>query len=959
MSTTHYSDQRLLVLSTAVAAVVFIADLSMPHGIASGALYVAAVLLSWWSPRRDVTVGTAAVCSGLTVVGFFLSPAGGPLWLAVSNRGIALFVLWVAAILLLERKGTEEALRDNEERFRHLIEGSIQGILIHRQDRALFVNQAYADIHGYDAPGEILAMPSLRPLIAPQEYARLIEYQQRRLQGQEAPNRYAYQGVRKDGTSIWLENMVRVVNWEGSPAIQSMVYDITERKHAIERLATRVKQMETVRAVSIELTRELDLTVLLRLIVQRAVELVTVASGGVVFLWDDTSQRLMPRAWHGLGQWIQKAQLRLGEGLTGVVAQRRAGLHVNNYAQSPYAAAPLLPYIGPTAVLAEPLLYRGQLLGVITLGNEGSQQPFAAPDRELLALFAAQAAIAIENARLFQAVHDQSTQLAQTNADLQSEVTERRRAETARRDSEERYRAFVAHSSEGIWRFELAPPMPITLSEDEQIDYFNAHCYLAECNDVMARMYGYASAQDIVGTPLAALLDRTDPDNIALQRNFIRHNYRLVDAESHEIDKQGNAKIFLNNMVGIVENGRLVRTWGSQRDVTERQRLEERLLQTQKMAAIGTLAGGIAHDFNNILTAILGYTELALTAVRRESLEYSYLQEVLHAGKRARDLVHQILMFSRQTKQQRQPVQLQPLIKESLVMLRASLPATINIQQHLDEHTPPVLADPTQVHQVMMNLCTNAEYAMRHTGGRLDIRLESLEVDISAAARHPELRPGHYARITVHDTGQGISPEVQKRIFEPFFTTKGVGEGTGMGLAVVHGIVANHGGAIAVDSIPGEGTTFAVYLPCITATVDTPETADTPPQRGQGRVLLVDDEPSLVRLGQNMLGSLGFEVVASTNAIEALETFQAAPDRFDLVITDQTMPTMTGVAFTHTIRHIRPNIPIILCTGYSHTINADTAAAYGIDAFLVKPIALPQLAQTIHTVLSQHASAAE
>jgi signal transduction histidine kinase/CheY-like chemotaxis protein len=717
--------------------------------------------------------------------------------------------------------------------------------------------------------------------------------------------------------------------------------------------------METVRAVSIEITRELDLTVLLRLIVQRAVELVTAAGGGVVFLWDDTSQRLMPRAWHGLGQWIQKAQLRLGEGLTGVVAQRRAGLHVNNYAQSPYAASKLLPYIGPTAVLAEPLLYRGQLLGVITLGNEGTQQPFAAPDRELLGLFAAQAAIAIENARLFQAVHDQSTQLAQTNADLQSEVTERRRAETALRDSEERYRAFVAHSSEGIWRFELTPPMPITLSESEQIDYFNAHSYLAECNDVMARMYGYASTHDIVGTPLTTLQDRTDPDNIALQRNFIRHGYRLVDAESHEMDKQGNAKIFLNNIVGIVENGLLVRTWGSQRDVTERQRLEERLLQTQKMAAIGTLAGGIAHDFNNILTAILGYTELALPAVKPESLEHSYLQEVLLAGKRARDLVQQILMFSRQTKQQRQPVQLQQLIKESLGMLRASLPATITIQQHLDEYTPPVLADTTQMHQVLMNLCTNAEYAMRASGGTLAVHLQSLTVDGAFAAAHPMLAAGPCVRLMIRDTGSGMPPEVVERIFEPFFTTKGVGEGTGMGLAVVHGIVANHGGAIAVDSVLGQGTTFAVYLPCMPATVDTPEAAEIPLQRGQGRVLLVDDEPSLVRLGQNMLASLGFEVVASTNALEALETFQATPDRFDLVITDQTMPAMTGVAFTHTIRHIRPDIPIILCTGYSHTINADTAAAYGIDAFLFKPIALPKLAQTIHAVLSQHASAAE
>jgi two-component system, cell cycle sensor histidine kinase and response regulator CckA len=948
-----YSDLRLLMISAALALVVLITDLSWPHSIASGVLYVAVVLLSWWSPRRALTLGVATVCSGFTLVGFCFSPPGSPFWLAVSNRAIALFVIWVATILLLQRKAMEETLRDNEERFRHLIEGSIQGILIHRHDKALFANQAYAEIYGYASPADILAMDSLTPLIAPHEQARLLGYRQRRLQGKDVPTHYEYQGVRKDGTFIWLENMARVVSWEGKVALQSTIYNITERKQAVERLAVRVKQMEAVRAVSIDITRELDLTTLLRLIVQRAVELVNAAGGGVVFLWDETSQYLIPQTWHGVGEWIQKARLQLGEGLTGRVAQQRTGMHVHHYQLSPFAVPGLAPHIGPMAVLAEPLLYRGELLGVITLGNVGTGQLFSAPDHELLGLFAAQAAIAIENARLFQAVQDQASQLTQANTALHTEVAERRRAEIALRESEERYRAFVAHSSEGIWRFEFATPVPITLPEDEQIEVFYAQCYLAECNDVMARMYGFTSADDIVGIRLEALLVRSDPDNLTFLRNFIRSGYRLVDAESHEVDREGNTKIFLNTFVGIVENGLLVHTWGNQRDITERRRLEERLLQTQKMAAIGTLAGGIAHDFNNILAAILGYTELAIDDMLPQNPQHGYLQEVLTAGKRARDLVQQILTFSRQTKHQRHPVHLHQLIQETLVMLRASLPATIIIQQHLDEQIGPVMVDTTQMHQVLMNLCTNAEYAMRETGGLLDVCLEAVTLGPNAAALHPGLHPGRYVRIVVHDSGHGITSEVQERIFEPFFTTKEVGEGTGMGLAVAHGIVANHGGVITVESSPGHGTTFAVYLPYTTPVAPPSQQPETPLLHGQGRILLVDDEPPLVRIGHDMLVSLGYDVVACTSAREALKVFRADADRFALVITDQTMPVMTGVTLTHELRRTRSDIPIILCTGYSHVINAETAAAQGIDAFLLKPIALYDLARTVHQVLQQ------
>jgi CheY-like chemotaxis protein len=288
-------------------------------------------------------------------------------------------------------------------------------------------------------------------------------------------------------------------------------------------------------------------------------------------------------------------------------------------------------------------------------------------------------------------------------------------------------------------------------------------------------------------------------------------------------------------------------------------------------------------------------------------------------------------------------------------LLRASLPATIDIRQDLSEDSGTILADPTQMQQVLMNLCNNAEYAMRHTGGILEVRLNNLEVDEALVARHPELLPGPYVRLTVRDTGAGMDKAVLARIFEPFYTTKLAGDGTGMGLAVVHGIVTSHGGAIDADSAPGQGATFTIYLPQIQAAGADELQPDTPIPQGKGQILFVDDEETLARLGQRMLERLGYSVIASTSSIEALDTFRKTPEVFDLVITDQTMPQMTGEVLIRELRQIRADIPIILCTGFSHVIDADKASAQGIDAFLLKPLIAKDLGLAIQKVLSQEA----
>jgi len=386
------------------------------------------------------------------------------------------------------------------------------------------------------------------------------------------------------------------------------------------------------------------------------------------------------------------------------------------------------------------------------------------------------------------------------------------------------------------------------------------------------------------------------------------------------------------------------------RDITESKAIEAQLYQARKMGSIGTLAGGIAHDFNNILSGIMGYTELALDSVERESQLYNNLQEVFRAGNRARDLVKQILTFSRQTGQDRKPIQVRHIVNEALKFLRASLPTSTEVRRNIQSDAL-VLADPTQIHQVLMNLCTNADHAMREKGGVLEVKLEEVELDADFTALQPDMKPGAYLNLTVSDTGNGMPPDVLERIFDPFFTTKETGEGTGMGLSVVHGIIGSYGGAITAYSEPGQGSTFKVYLPII----ETSKEAHIGPEEsipiGSERILFVDDESVLVNMGKQIFESLGYDVTTRTSSIEALELFKNQPDRFDLVITDMTMPNMTGEDLAQELIRIKPNIPIILCTGFSAKIDDQKASAVGIRALVLKPIVKREIATTVRKVL--------
>ena len=399
-------------------------------------------------------------------------------------------------------------------------------------------------------------------------------------------------------------------------------------------------------------------------------------------------------------------------------------------------------------------------------------------------------------------------------------------------------------------------------------------------------------------------------------------------------------------------------TYTIARDITEdkrakeeRSKLEAQLQQAQKMEAIGTLAGGIAHDFNNILGAIMGYTELCLLDAPEMSRLKTNLNQVLRATDRAKNLVRQILAFSRQSEQEEKPILLGPIVKEALKMLRASIPSTIEIRQNIGQEAGTILADPTQIHQVLMNLCTNAAHAMRETGGILEVILEDVDLVGDLAEKYPDMEPGGYERLTVRDTGHGMEQSLLKRIFDPYFTTKEKGVGTGLGLAAVHGIVKSFNGGIVVESAPEKGATFQVLLPRVDTKVVRAVEETDPLPTGSERVLLVDDEETLIQIGKAMLERLGYTVSARTSSVEALEVFEERPHDYDLVITDQTMPNMTGENLAKGLMQIRKDIPIILCTGYSELINEEKAKAAGIREFVMKPLVMRDLAETVRKVL--------
>jgi two-component system, cell cycle sensor histidine kinase and response regulator CckA len=532
------------------------------------------------------------------------------------------------------------------------------------------------------------------------------------------------------------------------------------------------------------------------------------------------------------------------------------------------------------------------------------------------------------------------------------DITERRAAEEALRQSQERYRSFIEQSTEGVSRLEVVPPIPVGLAEDGQIDLLYDRGVVAECNDAMARMYGFGRAAELLGARLADLHDPTDPRNRDQIRAFVRAGYRLIDAETHQLDRHRRVRVFLNNAVGFVEDGHLVRVWGTQRDMTEQRLLEEQFRQAQKMEAVGQLAGGIAHDFNNILTAILGTCQLLSRELPRHTRALEDVHEIREAALRAAGLTRQLLAYSRRQVLAPKVLDLNAVVSGLDVMLRRALGEDVELVTSLAHELHAVRADPGQIEQVILNLAVNARDAMPH-GGRLSIATANVELEAKAARDHAGAAAGPYVVLQVSDTGTGMSREVQAHLFEPFFTTKDVGKGTGLGLATVYGIVKQSGGFIAVVSAEGKGTTFRVHLPRVEAEAEPeePTVASVTPSRGTETVLLAEDEDAVRRLSQRALETEGYTVLAAANAREALSRIEHHGGPVHLLLTDVVMPGMSGPELAQRVTTLRPGTRLLYISGYPGESLVQRGGIAEGAPFLQKPFTPEELVRKVREVL--------
>jgi PAS domain S-box-containing protein len=805
-----------------------------------------------------------------------------------------------------ERMQIQERLKESTERYAALFERLLYPVYINDfQGNFIDANSAALDLMGYTKKD----LPSLnfKQLLTKDHVSQALQDTAEILETGSQKKVHEYRVRKKDGGFVWLETRGSLIYKEGKPyAIQGIARDITKRKLA-------EKQLRIQHDLALNVCGTTDFMGGITLCLEAALAISDMDCGGI-YLLDKVSGALDLVCHKGLPPEFIKCVIHYKNEAanTQLVLKGKPVYQEYMLVDTPKGRAEVREKLRVIAII--PLQHEGRVIGCLNVSSHTLNR-VAKYQRDALETIAGQISNAV--ARLS--------------------------AERALQDREKKYRELFENANEGI-----------LVVQDGYVKFLNPK---------VVQFTGYTQ-EEILSQPLKNFVyegDREKANEIYRQR--MEGQSAIAVYELRIISKSNKIRWIETNTVVVEWNGRPALlcfmndiTYKKQAE-EERVRIEKQLQQAQKLDALGTLAGGIAHDFNNILSAIIGFSELSREELPEDSPVIQYLQHVLQAGRRARDLVKQILAFSRRGETEKKPFRVSIIIKEALKLLRASLPSTIEIKTDIKAQNSIAFANPTQIHQILMNLCANAGYAMRDKGGTLEVAMHEVDLDEDALAHQLELSAGRYLKLTVSDTGCGMSPHIMERIFDPYFTTKKKEEGTGLGLSVVHGIVKDHGGFITVKSNPDQGSVFDVYLPLI-AEQELQEAEDerVPCTSWPQHILLIDDEKELIDSNTQLLKRLGSEVRATTSSREGLELFKKDPRAFDLVITDQTMPAMTGEELAVKMLEIRADVPIILCTGFSERITIDKAKTLGIREFLYKPLTKRDLITVINNIFTQSAS---
>lgn len=713
-----------------------------------------------------------------------------------------------------------------------------------------------------------------------------------------------------------LRHEVRCKTAELRKKNEELAAEVLMRFDAEKALRRQTEYLTALNETTLGLIGRLDTDELLEGIVSRAASLVG-TEDGFVYIIDPNRDDFEARVATGAFTPFWGTRGNKQKGIVGEVYCSGQAFFVADYSNWS-GRDPDQRLDGLRCLIGIPLKSEDKVVGIIGLGHFSAEKSFGKEELEILNRFAELASVALDNARLY--------------AKLEEELTERKKVEGERA----RLVAAIEQAAESIMITDRSGVVQYVNPAFERETGYNRKELLGNRLTLSAAMQlnGFAGREEV-------------REMLESGRAWTgRFTSRKKDGTAYEVEATISP---VRDLEGIVTNYVTVR-----RDVTHEIKLEKMLRQSQKMEAIGTLAGGVAHDFNNILSPIMGYSEMIYNSAEEGSKIRQRIDEVLKASRRAKDLVYQILTFSRQREEEKRPLLVQPIVKEAVKLIRASLPATIEIVEEIEKGSGYVLADPTQIHQVVMNLCTNAFHAMRENGGILKVELCEEQYESRRWTPQVDIPAGDYTVLRVSDTGHGMSPAIMERIFDPYFTTKKPGEGTGMGLAVVHGIVKSFGGQITVQSTVGHGTRFEIFLPrCQPGKTAVRPQEDLDSLEGKERVLLVDDESQVINMLAEMLEILGYEVEAFTDSKEALETFRANPRKFDVVITDQTMPQLTGDQLSRRILEVRPDMPIVLCTGFSESITEEMAYTLGIRQYVMKPIVMSEIGKVLRKVLDE------